>query len=145
MTAGQSSRRTKFHHPFRQRQFAICASLAPRPLTFTMLSVCNLKQRDQRARCPPSCCSAGVERMVGARIGECRIMQRHRHYSIVEFALVCFLALSLAITAHAQWAPRNPVTAFQKQADGLLLTMKVGTLKLQVCTDTIIRVRYSAT
>ena len=39
----------------------------------------------------------------------------------------------------------NPVTAVQQQPDGVLFTMQTGTLKLQVCTDSIIRVRYSAT
>jgi alpha-D-xyloside xylohydrolase len=39
----------------------------------------------------------------------------------------------------------NPVTAVRQQPDGVLFTMQTGTLKLQVCTDSIIRVRYSAT
>jgi alpha-D-xyloside xylohydrolase len=51
----------------------------------------------------------------------------------------------LAASAHAQWAPMNPVTAVRQQPDGVLFTMQTGTLKLQVCTDSIIRVRYSAT
>jgi alpha-D-xyloside xylohydrolase len=58
--------------------------------------------------------------------------------------LLGILAL-LALTAHAQWAPMNPVTTVQQQPDGVLFTMQRGTLKLQVCTDSIIRVRYSAT
>jgi alpha-D-xyloside xylohydrolase len=45
----------------------------------------------------------------------------------------------------AQWAPMNPVTSAQQQADGVVFTMKTGTLKVEVCTDSIIRVRYSAT
>ena len=48
-------------------------------------------------------------------------------------------------TAHAQWTPRNPVTAVQKQADGVLFTQKTGVLKLQVCTDSIIHVVYAPT
>ena len=39
----------------------------------------------------------------------------------------------------------NPVTNVQQQPDGVLFTMQTGMLKLQVCTDSIIRVRYSAT
>jgi alpha-D-xyloside xylohydrolase len=51
----------------------------------------------------------------------------------------------LAASALAQWAPMNPVTAVKQQPDGVLFTMQTGTLKIQVCTDSIIRVRYSAT
>ena len=70
-------------------------------------------------------------------------MQR-RHRFIRSSVLLCVLTL-LAATAHAQWAPMNPVTAVQQQPDGVLFTMQTGTLRLQVCTDSIIRVRYSAT
>jgi alpha-D-xyloside xylohydrolase len=48
-------------------------------------------------------------------------------------------------TAHAQWTPRNPVTAVQKQADGVLVTQKTGLLKLEVCTDSIIHLVYAPT
>ncbi len=67
-----------------------------------------------------------------------------RHRLIRPPVLLCVLAL-FASMAHAQWAPMNPVTNVQQQADGVLFTMQRGTLKLQVCTDSIIRVRYSAT
>jgi alpha-D-xyloside xylohydrolase len=67
-----------------------------------------------------------------------------RHGLIRPPILLGILAL-LALTAHAQWAPMNPVTTVQQQPDGVLFTMQRGTLKLQVCTDSIIRVRYSAT
>ncbi len=69
---------------------------------------------------------------------------RRQHYTLVEFVLFCALALS-AISACAQWAPRNPVNTFQQQPDGVLFAMKTGTLKVQICSDSIIRVRYSAT
>jgi alpha-D-xyloside xylohydrolase len=46
-------------------------------------------------------------------------------------------------TAHAQWRPRNPVTAVQRQHDGAVFTQKTGFLKLQVCSDSIIHVLYS--
>ena len=67
-----------------------------------------------------------------------------RHQFIRPSVLLCILTL-LTAAAQAQWAPRNPVTAVQRQPDGVLFTMKAGTLKLQVCTDSIIRVRYSPT
>jgi alpha-D-xyloside xylohydrolase len=51
----------------------------------------------------------------------------------------------LVLASHAQWAPMNPVTAVNQQPDGVLFTMKTGTLKVQVCTPLIVRVLYSAT
>jgi alpha-D-xyloside xylohydrolase len=39
----------------------------------------------------------------------------------------------------------NPVSSVQQQADGVVFTMKTGILTVQVCSDSIIRVRYSAT
>lgn len=58
--------------------------------------------------------------------------------------LVPLLAAALcAIPATAQWIPPNPVTNVSKQSDGLLVTMQTGTLKLQVCTDSIIHIVYA--
>ena len=68
-----------------------------------------------------------------------------RHHDLIQFVFFCAVGFLSAAPAHAQWAPLNPVTAFQQQADGLLFTMQTGLLKVQVCTDSIIRVRYSAT
>jgi len=45
--------------------------------------------------------------------------------------------------AGAQWRPLNPVTGVAKQADGVILTMKTGVLRLQVLTDSMIRVTYA--
>ncbi len=67
-----------------------------------------------------------------------------RHQFIRPSVLLCVLTL-LTAAAHAQWAPMNPVTAVQQQPDGVLFTMQTGTLKVQVCADSVIRVRYSAT
>ena len=53
--------------------------------------------------------------------------------------------LAFLVPAHAQWMPRNSVTAVQKQADGALFTQKTGFLKIQVCTDSIVHVLYSPT
>ena len=64
---------------------------------------------------------------------------------LARFALLGALTVLPAKTARAQWAPMNPVTTFLQQPDGVLFTMTTGTLKLQVCTDSIVRVRYSAT
>lgn len=47
--------------------------------------------------------------------------------------------------AHAQWTPMNPVRNVQQQADGVLFSMGTGSLKLEVCSDSVIRVLYSAT
>ena len=56
-----------------------------------------------------------------------------------------FLTLAFASGATAQWNPLNPVTSFQKQADSVDFAMHSGTLRIQVCSDAIIRVLYSAT
>ena len=60
-----------------------------------------------------------------------------------------FLALSFSILtvaiAYAQWIPLNPITNAEKTADGVVFSMKSGVLKVQVCSDSIIRVLYSAT
>jgi hypothetical protein len=67
-------------------------------------------------------------------------MRRPRRFSL-QLLLLCILAA----TAHAQWAPLNPVIALQQVPDGVVFTMRAGTLKVQVCNDSIIRVRHSAT
>ena len=46
---------------------------------------------------------------------------------------------------HAQWNPMNSVTGLQRQADGVQLTLQKGVMTLQVCSESIIRVRYSLT
>ena len=62
---------------------------------------------------------------------------------LVIFA-VCFATL-LVTTASAQWNPLNPVTGVKQQADGVVLQLESGVLKLQVCSDSIVRVMYSPT
>jgi len=66
-----------------------------------------------------------------------------------KVALFVLIAVSIAFfpvnAAHAQWTPMNPVRSVQQQADGVLFSMGTGTLKLQVCSDSVIRVLYSAT
>jgi alpha-D-xyloside xylohydrolase len=58
-------------------------------------------------------------------------------------SLVCCLLLT--INAAAQWNPLNPVRSVQQQADGVQFELQSGILKLQVCSDSIIRVIYSPT
>ena len=67
------------------------------------------------------------------------------HRFCLRVARAIVFALSFAAAATAQWAPMNPVTAIQQQSDGVVFTMQTGTLKLQVCTESVIRVLYSAT
>lgn len=64
---------------------------------------------------------------------------RSRH-----FLSSLFLHLILLSAAFAQWTPRNPVTDVQQQPDGVLFRLHSGSLKLQVCTDSIVHVLYSA-
>jgi alpha-D-xyloside xylohydrolase len=42
-----------------------------------------------------------------------------------------------------QWIPANPVRNAQQQSDGVLFQMETGTLKLEVCSEDIIRIIYS--
>ena len=51
--------------------------------------------------------------------------------------------LMLLGTARAQWHELNPVTDVKQQTDGILLTMKIGVLRFQVCTGSMIRVTYA--
>jgi alpha-D-xyloside xylohydrolase len=59
------------------------------------------------------------------------------------FAGVMPLLLCLSSSALAQWNPLNPVTGVKQQADGVVLTMRVGTLRLVVSSGSIVRVTYS--
>jgi len=56
------------------------------------------------------------------------------------------LAISL-LPAHsaAQWTAPNPLVDFQKQTDGILIHLKTGALRLQVCSPSIIHLIYSPT
>lgn len=57
---------------------------------------------------------------------------------------VCLFVFGVP-TVHAQWVLPNPITSVQQEADGLTLAMKTGTLRLQVCTDSVVHVIYSPT
>ena len=54
--------------------------------------------------------------------------------------LLCVFSASIL----AQWNPLNPVTSVKKQVDGVVLTMKSGTLRLLICSDSIVRVTYAS-
>jgi alpha-D-xyloside xylohydrolase len=53
--------------------------------------------------------------------------------------------LFLASIAVGQWNPLNPVQGIEKQSDGVLLTMQTGLLRIEVCSDSIVRVLYTPT
>ena len=46
---------------------------------------------------------------------------------------------------NAQWNPPNPVVGVEQQPDGVLFKMQSGAMRLEVCSDSILRVLYSAT
>ncbi len=56
---------------------------------------------------------------------------------------ILVLSLGLASTAFAQWNPLNPVAGVKQQDDSVVLAMQKGTLRLQICSDSIVRVTYS--
>src|SRR5689334_21015222 len=62
--------------------------------------------------------------------------------AIIPIALIVVV---LQCVAGAQWREVNPVTGVQQQADGVLLTMKTGVTRVQVCEDSILRITYSPT
>ena len=64
---------------------------------------------------------------------------------LVSFLLGLFICLFCAAAAQAQWKPMNPVRDVQQQADGVLFTMGSGTLRVQVCSDSVIHILYSPT
>jgi len=44
---------------------------------------------------------------------------------------------------HAQCNPLNSVVDAKQQSDGVLLKMQRGTLRLQICSNAIVRVRFA--
>ena len=63
----------------------------------------------------------------------------------ISLLIGIFLSLFGASVAHAQWIAMNPVRKVQQETDGAVFTMGTGTLKVQVCSDSVIHVLYSAT
>ena len=67
------------------------------------------------------------------------------HLSALRGSALLVALLAMAATAVAQWAPMNPVTGIQRQADGVVFTMQSGVLKLLICSDSVVHVLYSPT
>ncbi len=61
------------------------------------------------------------------------------------FFIVIGICPFTAMNAAAQWTPMNPVRTVKQEADGVTFSMGTGTLKLQVCSDSVIHVLYSPT
>jgi alpha-D-xyloside xylohydrolase len=57
--------------------------------------------------------------------------------------LIVFLAGTPVPPAAAQWVPLNPVQSIDPQPDGVVLSLKTGFLRYQVCSDSIVHVVYS--
>ena len=65
---------------------------------------------------------------------------------VASLAVLAILLVLVSVpAAQAQWTAMNPVKSVQQQADGALFTMGTGTLKVRVCSDSIIHVLYSPT
>jgi alpha-D-xyloside xylohydrolase len=71
-------------------------------------------------------------------------MTNDKHSPLV-FLIVLSLSLLCVTAAHAQWMPMNPVRQVQQQAGGVLFSMATGSLKVQVCSDSMIHILYSPT
>ena len=65
-------------------------------------------------------------------------MKRIKSYLLLTIAPVLFSAIT-----QAQWTPMNPVRSVKQEADGITFSMGTGTLKVQVCSDSVIHVLYS--
>jgi len=59
--------------------------------------------------------------------------------------LAFYFAILASSVACAQWVPLNPVRSAEKTGDGVIFRMQTGLMKIQVCSDSVIRVMYSAT
>jgi alpha-D-xyloside xylohydrolase len=66
-------------------------------------------------------------------------------HCLISILAVFFLFMFCTSAAAAQWTAMNPVKTFQQEPDGVVFTMGTGTLKVQVCSDSVIHVLYSAT
>jgi hypothetical protein len=67
------------------------------------------------------------------------ILQRKSCGLLRAAALLIFLA-GMVSRCPAQWTPLNPVTDARQQADGVILAMKSGVLKVLVCSDSVVHV-----
>ncbi len=53
------------------------------------------------------------------------------------------LSLAASPSLLAQWVPLNPVDAVEPRPDGVVVVLKTGFLRFQVCSDSIVHVVYS--
>jgi alpha-D-xyloside xylohydrolase len=58
---------------------------------------------------------------------------------------IVLLSLAAALAAHAQWTHPNPVIKVERQPDAVLFTLKEGALRVQICTNSILRTTQSPT
>jgi alpha-D-xyloside xylohydrolase len=58
-------------------------------------------------------------------------------------SLLLFASAVLSVGCRAQWNPLNPVRTSQRDATGLTMFLERGALRLQVCTDSMVRILYS--
>lgn len=65
------------------------------------------------------------------------------HKPLKYIILIAFLAGGAVAPAAAQWIPLNPVDSVEPQPDGVVLVLKTGFLRYQVCSDSIIHIVYS--
>jgi alpha-D-xyloside xylohydrolase len=77
------------------------------------------------------------------RYMEKRLFMKER--KSLRFLALGFCFCLLSACALAQWTPMNPVKSVQQTSDGAVVTMGSGTLKLQVCSDSVVHVLYSPT
>jgi alpha-D-xyloside xylohydrolase len=64
--------------------------------------------------------------------------------TLLHVSSATLLVSILTTGALAQWEPRNPVVSFRQETDGATFSMKSGALRIQVCSDSIIHLLYSA-
>jgi alpha-D-xyloside xylohydrolase len=64
-----------------------------------------------------------------------------KQYAVL--VLILFLLIVSASLSPAQWTAPNPVTEVKKSSDSVAFIMKSGVLWIQVCSDSMVRVRYA--
>ena len=72
-------------------------------------------------------------------------MYRKNFAALVTHGFTAALLLTVAIPAFGQWYASNPVTDISQRPDGVELKMQTGVSRLQICSDSIVRVLYSPT
>lgn len=67
-------------------------------------------------------------------------MRQHTSRVLLPCVILLF---AIVMLGRAQWIPLNPVVDIERQADGALIALKTGFLRLQVCKESMVRVTYS--